>query len=157
MDQIEFNVKNKWKGMLRSTASMFWVHWSPILRPVMTTLPVRSVAALSWYGTAMLYYVTPKEHLGLPNAEDVPNGLIAYKIAAHAADIAVIVRALPAIVMMNCPALSITLAGIVRFELSADPTGALRGESVTRRFQDVLKPQILFHVAGPKFCNADQN
>jgi phosphomethylpyrimidine synthase len=41
-----------------------------------------------WYGTAMLCYVTPKEHLGLPNPEDVRNGLIAYKIAAHAADIA---------------------------------------------------------------------
>ena len=41
-----------------------------------------------WHGTAMLCYVTPKEHLGLPNAEDVREGLIAYKIAAHAADIA---------------------------------------------------------------------
>ena len=41
-----------------------------------------------WYGTAMLCYVTPKEHLGLPDAEDVRNGLIAYKITAHAADIA---------------------------------------------------------------------
>jgi phosphomethylpyrimidine synthase len=45
-------------------------------------------AMAGWYGTAMLCYVTPKEHLGLPNPEDVRNGLIAYKIAAHAADIA---------------------------------------------------------------------
>jgi phosphomethylpyrimidine synthase len=45
-------------------------------------------AIAGWHGTAMLCYVTPKEHLGLPDAEDVRNGLIAYKIAAHAADIA---------------------------------------------------------------------
>jgi phosphomethylpyrimidine synthase len=44
-------------------------------------------AMAGWHGTAMLCYVTPKEHLGLPNAEDVREGLIAYKIAAHAADI----------------------------------------------------------------------
>ncbi len=45
-------------------------------------------AMIGWYGASMLCYVTPKEHLGLPNREDVKQGLIAYKIAAHAADIA---------------------------------------------------------------------
>jgi phosphomethylpyrimidine synthase len=45
-------------------------------------------AMIGWYGTAMLCYVTPKEHLGLPNKEDVRAGIMAYKIAAHAADIA---------------------------------------------------------------------
>ncbi|RLV61187.1 phosphomethylpyrimidine synthase ThiC [Parashewanella curva] len=45
-------------------------------------------AQIGWYGVAMLCYVTPKEHLGLPNKEDVKQGMIAYKIAAHAADIA---------------------------------------------------------------------
>ncbi|MFM1827139.1 MAG: phosphomethylpyrimidine synthase ThiC [Pseudomonadota bacterium] len=45
-------------------------------------------AQIGWYGTAMLCYVTPKEHLGLPNKEDVKAGIIAYKIAAHAADLA---------------------------------------------------------------------
>jgi len=45
-------------------------------------------AMIGWYGTAMLCYVTPKEHLGLPNKEDVREGIIAYKIAAHAADLA---------------------------------------------------------------------
>jgi phosphomethylpyrimidine synthase len=45
-------------------------------------------AMIGWYGTAMLCYVTPKEHLGLPNREDVKEGVIAYKIAAHAADLA---------------------------------------------------------------------
>ena len=45
-------------------------------------------AQIAWLGTAMICYVTPKEHLGLPNKEDVRNGIIAYKIAAHAADLA---------------------------------------------------------------------
>jgi phosphomethylpyrimidine synthase len=45
-------------------------------------------AMIGWYGTAMLCYVTPKEHLGLPNKQDVKDGVIAYKIAAHAADLA---------------------------------------------------------------------
>lgn len=45
-------------------------------------------AMIGWYGTAMLCYVTPKEHLGLPNRDDVKQGMVAYKIAAHAADLA---------------------------------------------------------------------
>ena len=45
-------------------------------------------AMIGWFGTAMLCYVTPKEHLGLPNRDDVKAGVIAYKIAAHAADLA---------------------------------------------------------------------
>ena len=45
-------------------------------------------AMIGWYGTAMLCYVTPKEHLGLPNREDVRDGIMAYKIAAHASDLA---------------------------------------------------------------------
>ena len=47
-----------------------------------------SVELAGWYGCAMLCYVTPKEHLGLPNKKDVKDGVIAYKIAAHAADLA---------------------------------------------------------------------
>lgn len=49
---------------------------------------VIGAALIAWHGTAMLCYVTPKEHLGLPNKEDVKEGVIAYKIAAHAADLA---------------------------------------------------------------------
>jgi phosphomethylpyrimidine synthase len=45
-------------------------------------------AMIGWHGASMLCYVTPKEHLGLPNREDVKQGIIAYKIAAHAADLA---------------------------------------------------------------------
>ena len=45
-------------------------------------------AQIGWYGTAMLCYVTPKEHLGLPDKDDVKDGIVTYKIAAHAADLA---------------------------------------------------------------------
>jgi len=88
MDQIEFNVK---KQMEECSEAPFYV-----LGPLVTDIApgydhitsAIGAALAGWYGTAMLCYVTPKEHLGLPNAEDVRNGLIAYKIAAHAADIA---------------------------------------------------------------------
>ena len=88
MDQIEMNVKKQ----------MEWCHEAPfyVLGPLVTDIApgydhitsAIGAAIAGWHGTAMLCYVTPKEHLGLPNAEDVRNGLIAYKIAAHAADIA---------------------------------------------------------------------
>ena len=88
MDQIEFNVK---KQMEECSEAPFYV-----LGPLVTDIApgydhitsAIGAAMAGWYGTAMLCYVTPKEHLGLPNAEDVREGLIAYKIAAHAADLA---------------------------------------------------------------------
>ncbi len=88
MDQIEFNVR---KQMEECSEAPFYV-----LGPLVTDIApgydhitsAIGAAMAGWYGTAMLCYVTPKEHLGLPNAEDVRNGLIAYKIAAHAADVA---------------------------------------------------------------------
>ena len=58
-------------------------------RPALTPCPSAIGAAqIGWYGTAMLCYLTPKEHLGLPNRDDVKRGVITYKIAAHAADLA---------------------------------------------------------------------
>jgi len=88
MDQIEFNVR---KQMEECSEAPFYV-----LGPLVTDISpgydhissAIGAAMAGWYGTAMLCYVTPKEHLGLPNANDVREGLIAYKIAAHAADIA---------------------------------------------------------------------
>ncbi len=88
MDQIEFNVR---KQMEDCQEAPFYV-----LGPLVTDIApgydhitsAIGAAMAGWYGTAMLCYVTPKEHLGLPNPEDVREGLIAYKIAAHAADIA---------------------------------------------------------------------
>jgi phosphomethylpyrimidine synthase len=88
MDQIKKNVE----------LQMEWCHEAPfyVLGPLVTDIApgydhitsAIGAALAGWYGTAMLCYVTPKEHLGLPNAEDVRNGLVAYKIAAHAADVA---------------------------------------------------------------------
>ncbi len=88
MDQIEMNVRKE-KEMC---------HEAPFytLGPLVTDIApgydhitsAIGAAMIGWYGADMLCYVTPKEHLGLPNAEDVRQGVISYKIAAHAADIA---------------------------------------------------------------------
>jgi phosphomethylpyrimidine synthase len=56
--------------------------------PLYTLGPLVGAATVGWHGTSMRSYVTPKEHLGLPNADDVKQGLIAYRIAARAADLA---------------------------------------------------------------------
>ncbi len=75
-----------------------WCHEAPFytLGPLTTDIApgydhiasAIGAAQIGWYGTAMLCYVTPKEHLGLPNRDDVKEGIIAYKLAAHAADLA---------------------------------------------------------------------
>ncbi len=88
MDQIEINVRKQ----------MEWCHEAPfyVLGPLVTDIApgydhitsAIGAAMAGWYGTAMLCYVTPAEHLGLPNLEDVHQGIVAYKIAAHAADVA---------------------------------------------------------------------
>ncbi|NGZ05613.1 MAG: phosphomethylpyrimidine synthase ThiC [Magnetococcales bacterium] len=88
LDQIEFNMEKERE----------LCHEAPfyVLGPLVTDIAagydhIASAiggAVAAWKGASMLCYVTPKEHLGLPNAEDVRNGIIAYKIAAHAADIA---------------------------------------------------------------------
>ena len=88
MDQIEMNVRRQ-KEVCQEAP--FYT-----LGPLVTDIApgydhitsAIGAAMIGWYGADMLCYVTPKEHLGLPNAEDVRNGVIAYKIAAHAADIA---------------------------------------------------------------------
>ncbi len=88
MDQIEMNVQRQ----------MEWCHEAPfyVLGPLVTDISpgydhITSAiggALAAWRGVAMLCYVTPKEHLGLPDLEDVREGVIAHKIAAHAADLA---------------------------------------------------------------------
>ncbi|MEK6609450.1 MAG: phosphomethylpyrimidine synthase ThiC, partial [Gemmatimonadota bacterium] len=88
MHEIEMNVRLQQQ----------WCHEAPFytLGPLVTDIApgydhitsAIGAAMIGWYGTAMLCYVTPKEHLGLPNREDVKQGIIAYKIAAHAADLA---------------------------------------------------------------------
>ncbi len=108
-------------------------------------------AQIGWYGTAMLCYVTPKEHLGLPNREDVKAGLIAYKIAAHAADVA---KGHPHAIEWD-HALSksrFEFRWEDQFNLSLDPDTA-------RSYHDETLPQEKAKVAhfcsmcGPKFCS----
>ncbi len=111
-------------------------------------------AMIGWYGADMLCYVTPKEHLGLPNAEDVRNGVIAYKIAAHAADIA---RGRPGATDRD-DALSRARYNFdwnEQFNLSLDPERA-------REYHDEALPAEYFKSAefcamcGPKFCSMHQ-
>jgi phosphomethylpyrimidine synthase len=108
-------------------------------------------AMIGWYGTAMLCYVTPKEHLGLPNQKDVKDGVIAYKIAAHAADLA---KGHPG-AQYRDNALSksrFEFRWEDQFNLSLDP-------EVAREYHDETLPQEgakLAHfcsMCGPHFCS----
>ncbi len=108
-------------------------------------------AMIGWFGCAMLCYVTPKEHLGLPNKQDVKDGLMAYKIAAHAADIA---KGHPG-AQLRDNALSkarFEFRWEDQFNLGLDPDTA-------RRFHDETLPKQSGKVAhfcsmcGPKFCS----
>ncbi|WP_424982526.1 phosphomethylpyrimidine synthase ThiC [Maritalea sp. S77] len=108
-------------------------------------------AMIGWFGCAMLCYVTPKEHLGLPNRDDVKTGVITYKIAAHAADLA---KGLPG-AQRRDDALSrarFEFRWEDQFNLSLDPDTA-------RDFHDQTLPKEAHKVAhfcsmcGPKFCS----
>ena len=108
-------------------------------------------AMIGWFGTAMLCYVTPKEHLGLPDKDDVKEGIVAYKIAAHAADLA---KGHPA-AQLRDNALSkarFEFRWEDQFNLSLDPDRA-------REFHDQTLPKEghkLAHfcsMCGPKFCS----
>ena len=108
-------------------------------------------AMIGWFGTAMLCYVTPKEHLGLPDRDDVKTGVITYKIAAHAADLA---KGHPAAKARD-DALSrarFEFRWEDQFNLSLDPETA-------RAFHDQTLPKEAHKVAhfcsmcGPKFCS----
>ncbi|MGH1349842.1 MAG: phosphomethylpyrimidine synthase ThiC [Methyloligellaceae bacterium] len=108
-------------------------------------------AMIGWFGTAMLCYVTPKEHLGLPNREDVKVGVITYKIAAHAADLA---KGHPA-AQLRDDALSkarFDFRWEDQFNLGLDPETA-------RSYHDETLPKDAHKVAhfcsmcGPKFCS----
>jgi phosphomethylpyrimidine synthase len=108
-------------------------------------------ANIGWYGTAMLCYVTPKEHLGLPDKQDVRDGIITYKIAAHGADLA---KGLPG-AQVRDNALSkarFEFRWEDQFNLSLDPERA-------REFHDQTMPHESHKVAhfcsmcGPHFCS----
>lgn len=108
-------------------------------------------AMIGWYGTAMLCYVTPKEHLGLPNKHDVREGVIAYKIAAHAADLA---KGHPA-ARFRDDALSrarFEFRWEDQFNLSLDPYRAREYHDETMP-ADAAKFAHFCSMCGPKFCS----
>ncbi|PVV13024.1 MAG: phosphomethylpyrimidine synthase ThiC [gamma proteobacterium symbiont of Ctena orbiculata] len=108
-------------------------------------------AQIGWYGTAMLCYVTPKEHLGLPNKEDVREGIITYKIAAHAADLA---KGFPGAQLQD------NAMSKARFEfrwndqfaLSLDPEKAMGFHDETLPHQ-AHKVAHFCSMCGPHFCS----
>lgn len=108
-------------------------------------------AMIGWFGCAMLCYVTPKEHLGLPNKEDVKQGLITYKIAAHAADLA---KGHPGAQIRD------NAMSKARFEFRWEDQFNLALDPFTARaYHDETLPQESGKVAhfcsmcGPKFCS----
>ncbi|AKE22715.1 MULTISPECIES: phosphomethylpyrimidine synthase ThiC [Bacillus] len=108
-------------------------------------------AMIGWYGTAMLCYVTPKEHLGLPNRDDVREGVITYKIAAHAADLA---KGHPG-AQIRDDALSkarFEFRWRDQFNLSLDPERALEYHDETLPAEGA-KTAHFCSMCGPKFCS----
>lgn len=151
MDQVAMNME---KQAIECDEAPFYV-----LGPLVTDIApgydhitsAIGAALAGWHGASMLCYVTPKEHLGLPEVEDVRQGVIAYKIAAHAADLA---RHRPG-ARDRDDALSRARYAFnweEQFRLSLDPETA-------RRLHDETLPQEAFKTAafcsmcGPKFCS----
>lgn len=151
MDQIEMNVKRQIEVC---SGAPFYV-----LGPLVTDVApgydhITSAIGASlagWSGAAMLCYVTPKEHLGLPNKDDVRQGVIAYKIAAHAADVA---RHRPG-ARERDDALSRARFAFdwnEQFRLSLDPETARAYHDETLP-QDVFKSAHFCSMCGPKYCS----
>jgi len=112
-------------------------------------------AIIGWHGASMLCYVTPKEHLGLPNRDDVRQGIIAYKIAAHAADIA---RKRPG-ARDRDDALSRARYNFdwkKQFELSLDPETARSMHDETLP-EEGFKEAHFCSMCGPKFCSMNMH
>jgi len=138
-----------------------WCHEAPFytLGPLTTDIApgydhvtsAIGAAQIGWYGTAMLCYVTPKEHLGLPNRDDVKQGVIAYRIAAHAADLA---KGHPHAQEWD-DALSkarFDFRWVDQFNLALDPVTALSYHDETLP-ADGAKVAHFCSMCGPKFCS----
>ena len=151
MDQIDMNIKRQ----------MEWCDEAPfyVLGPLVTDIApgydhitsAIGAALAGWSGAAMLCYVTPKEHLGLPDRDDVRQGVIAYKIAAHAADLARHRRG----ARDRDDALSRARFAFdwnEQFRLSLDPETAQRMHDETLP-QDTFKSAHFCSMCGPKFCS----
>ncbi len=143
------------------TKQLEWCHEAPFytLGPLTTDIAPGydhitsgiGAAMIGWYGCAMLCYVTPKEHLGLPNKKDVKDGVIAYKIAAHAADLA---KGHPG-AQYRDNALSkarFEFRWEDQFNLSLDPETAREFHDETLP-QDGAKSAHFCSMCGPHFCS----
>ncbi len=151
MDQIEMNVERQ----------RLWCHEAPfyLLGPVVTDVApgydhitsAIGAAMAAWYGASMLCYVTPKEHLGLPNLDDVRQGVIAYKIAAHAADVA---RHRPQARDRDDALAQARFAfdWEAQFRLALDPQTARRMREETISSSETAD-QRYCSMCGPKFCS----
>jgi phosphomethylpyrimidine synthase len=150
MDQLEMNVSRQQQVC----------HQAPFytLGPLVTDIApgydhitsAIGAAIVGWHGTSMLCYVTPKEHLGLPDAEDVKQGLIAYRIAAHAADLA---RGNRAAARWDRELSQARFAFDWRrqFELALDPDTAREMHDQTLA-DDYFKTAEFCSMCGPKYC-----
>jgi phosphomethylpyrimidine synthase len=150
MDQLEANVRRQQDVC----------HQAPFytLGPLVTDIApgydhitsAIGAAIVGWHGTSMLCCVTPKEHLGLPNAEDVKQGLIAYRIAAHAADLARGSKRAAAWDRELSKA-RFSFDWSRQFELSLDPETAQRMHDETLA-DDYFKTAEFCSMCGPKYC-----
>ncbi len=151
MDQIAMNME---KQAVECSEAPFYV-----LGPLVTDIApgydhitsAIGAALAAWHGASMLCYVTPKEHLGLPEVDDVRQGVIAYKIAAHAADLA---RHRPG-ARDRDDALSRARYSFnweEQFRLSLDPETARRMHDETLP-QEAFKSAAFCSMCGPKFCS----
>ena len=151
MDQIELQVKKEMELCHEApfyTLGPLVIDIAPGYDHITSAI---GAAMIGWYGASMLCYVTPKEHLGLPNAEDVKQGVIAYKIAAHAADVA---RHRPG-ARDRDDALSYArflFDWNKQFELSLDPETARAMHDETLP-DDFYKDAKFCSMCGPKFCS----
>jgi phosphomethylpyrimidine synthase len=151
MDQIELQVKKENELCFEApfyTLGPLVIDIAPGYDHITSAI---GAAMIGWYGASMLCYVTPKEHLGLPNAEDVKQGVLAYKIAAHAADVA---RHRPG-ARDRDDALSYArflFDWNKQFELSLDPETARAMHDETLP-DDFYKEAKFCSMCGPKFCS----
>ena len=151
MDQLEMNVKKQQElcqGAPFYTLGPLVTDIAPGYDHITSAI---GAAMVGWYGSSLLCYVTPKEHLGLPNADDVRQGIIAYKIAAHAADVA---RHRPG-ARERDDALSrarFSFDWNQQFALSLDPERAkeYHDEALPH---DGYKSAAFCSMCGPKFCS----
>ncbi len=145
------------------TKQLEWCHEAPFytLGPLTTDVApgydhiasAIGAAMIAWYGTAMICYVTPKEHLGLPNRDDVKAGIIAYRIAAHAADVA---KGHPGAQVWD-NALSkarFEFRWLDQFNLSLDPETARAYHDATLPAEGA-KMAHFCSMCGPKFCSME--